>query len=86
MPFIGRREFDQIAGLQPTLHERDRLVVDGWVFFVRCERPPDTDPGVVGETGECLRVPIGRRVRVDYVQVLPTQYRPEPLRIWLLDQ
>ena len=82
----SRRGFDQIGGLQPTLHERDQLVVDGRVFFVQCERPPGTSTGTVGKAGQCLQVPIGRRVRVDYVQVSPTQYRAEPLRIWLLDQ
>jgi hypothetical protein len=80
------RGLNRIAGVQPTLHERDRLVVDGMAFFLQCDRPPDLSPGIIGETGKCIGVQIGRSVRVDYVQVSPTEYRAEPLRVWLLDQ
>lgn len=75
---------DRALGISPTVHEQDQLEVAGRRFYVQCDLPRETRPGVPGKDGKCLKLEPGRRVEVDYVMLSPTEYRGEPLRIRLL--
>lgn len=81
----GSTRFANVSGQPPTWHEHDQLTVEGRTFSVQCDLPPERRPGVVGGIGQCLRLQAGRHVEVDYVQISPTTYRSEPLRIQLIE-
>lgn len=70
-----------------TIHETDRLKVDGRYFYVECDLTSDgLHPAEPGKIGGCLPLHPGNMVRVDYIPVPPDRYRREPLHVWLLDQ
>jgi hypothetical protein len=79
-----RRLLDDTPGFEPTVHERDRLVVLARDFFVRCDNSPDSSAASVGDNGKCLALHAGQQIKIDFVQISPTQYRNTPLRITII--
>jgi len=79
-----RSRYDRITGALPSVRERDKIVVNGRIFFVHCEKTGEAAPVSIGIEGACLDLHSGQNLRIDYAQIDPTHYRSEPLRIWII--
>ena len=85
---VDRPAYGKLSRLNGTdpYRERDQITVGDKAFVIECERSPDLSVGLVGGSGRCLPLHVGQRIKVDYVEIPPSSYRSEPLRITLVGQ